>query len=152
MLMVCSGKTKLRRKRGKKNKKGSSSESATSKALKPTGGVKKEDTCRHCGELGHWARNCAKYLKEHKAKGSETSESGIFVIEVNLSISSTWVLDTGCGSHICNDVQGLQMSRILTMGKIDLRVKNGAKVAALRVGAYELVLTSGLVLALDNCY
>ena len=126
--------------------------SATSKALKPKASIKKDEKCHHYRELGHWARNCAKYLKERKAKGSGTYESGIFVIEVNLSISSTWVLDTGCGSHICNDVQGLRRSRILAKGEIDLRVENGAKVVALRVGTYELVLPSGLVLALENCY
>ena len=104
ILMVSSSKTKQRKKRGKKNKKGSSSEPAASKALKPKGGVKKEDKCHRCGELGHWARSCAKDLKERKAKGSGAFESGIFVIEVNLSISSTWVLDTGCGSHICNNM------------------------------------------------
>ena len=121
ILMVSSSKTK-RRKRGKKNKKGSRSESAASDALKPKGGVKKDDKCYYCGKLGHWSRNCAKYLKERKAKGSGTSEEGIFVIEVNLSISSTWVLDTGCGSHICNNVQGLRRSRTLAKGEIDLRV------------------------------
>ena len=103
ILMVGSTKTKPK-KRGKKNKKGSRSEPAASKALKPKGGVGKDDKCFTCGGLGHWSRNCAIYLKEQKAKGSGTSASGIFVIEVNLSIYSTWVLDTDCGSHICNNV------------------------------------------------
>ena len=78
ILMVSSNKTR-RKKRGKKNKKGYGSESAASKALKPKGGVKKDDKCFHCGELGHWSRNCAKYLKERKAKGSTTSDTGILL-------------------------------------------------------------------------
>ena len=40
--------------------------------------------------------------------GVGTSNSGIFVIEINLSTSASWVLDTGCGSHICTNVQGLK--------------------------------------------
>ena len=69
-----------------------------------------------------------------------------------MSTSSSWVLDTGCGSHICNNVQGLRRSRALAKGEIDLRVGNGAKVTALSVGTYDLVLPSGLVLSLENCY
>ena len=68
------------------------------------------------------------------------SDSGIYVIEVNLSTSTSWVLDTGCGSHICINVHELQGSRALTKGEVDLRVGNGAKVAALAVGTYRLSL------------
>ena len=46
-------------------------------------------------------------LKENK--GSKTTSSGIYVIEVNLSTFVSWVLDTGCGSHICVNVQGNQV-------------------------------------------
>ena len=35
---------------------------------------------------------------------------------------------------------------------MDLRIRNGAKVAALAVGTYPLSLPSGLVLELNNCY
>ena len=87
-----------------------------------------------------------------KKKGSETTSSGIYVIEVNLSTSVSWVLDTGCGSHICVNVQGLKKSRSLAKGEVDLRVGNGARVAALAVGTYYLLFPSGLVLELDNCY
>ncbi|KAL8103464.1 hypothetical protein AgCh_027883 [Apium graveolens] len=73
--------------------------------------------CFHCNKLGHWKRNCKIYLAELKKKGSETtaSDSGMFMIEVNMSLGqiSTWVLDTACGSHICNSLQGLKGSRTL---------------------------------------
>ena len=36
-----------------------------------------------------------------------------------MSTSTSWVLDTGCGSHICSDVQGLRTSRALTKGEVD---------------------------------
>ena len=76
----------------------------------------------------------------------------MFVIEVNLSTSASWVLDTGCGSHICTNVQKLNSSRSLAKGEVDLRVGNGAKVAALAVGTYVLTLPTGLIIELENCY
>ena len=98
-------------------------------------------------------QNKRKYLKKFKSKrGSKTSISDIYVIEVNLSTSTSWVLDTGCGSHICTSVHGLKNRRTLAKGEVDLRVGNGAKVAALAVGTYVLTLPSGLSLELDNCY
>ncbi|KAG8474765.1 hypothetical protein CXB51_031711 [Gossypium anomalum] len=113
--------------------------------LKPKGGVSKEGNCFHCGVTGHWKRNCPVYLEEiKKAKASETSASGIYVIDINLSTTTSWVLDTGCASHICTSIQGLQRSRTLARGDVDLRVGNGARVAALAVGTYTLSLPSGL--------
>ena len=49
-------------------------------------------------------------------------------------------------------MQGLKRSRQLKKGEVDLRVGNGAKVAALVVGSYELTFPSGLLLVLDNFY
>ena len=90
--------------------------------------------------------------RSEEEKGSEATSSDIYVIEVNLYTSVSWVLDTGCGSHIYVNVQGLKNSRSLAKGEVDLRVGNGAGVAALGVGTYYLLLPSGLVLELDNCY
>ena len=87
-----------------------------------------------------------------KKKSSKATTSGIYVIEVNLSTSTSWVIDIGCGSHICVKVQGLGSSRSLAKGKVDLRVGNGARVAALAVGVYDLTLPTGLVFQLKNCY
>ncbi|KAG8474922.1 hypothetical protein CXB51_031617 [Gossypium anomalum] len=70
--------------------------------LKPKGGVSKEGNCFHCGVTGHWKLNCPVYLEEiKKAKASGTSASGVYVIDINLSTTTSWVLDIGCGSHIC---------------------------------------------------
>ncbi|XP_056690010.1 uncharacterized protein [Spinacia oleracea] len=76
----------------------------------------------------------------------------INVIEVNLATTTSWVFDTACGSHIIGNVQGLKRSRSLGKGEVDLRVGNGARVAALAVGDYSLRLPSGLILELYNCY
>ena len=115
----------------------------------------KEGICFFCNEPGHWKRNCKLYLDDlKKKKGGETTSSGIHVIELNLSTSDSdsWVLDTGSGVHICTNVQGLKRSRSLAKGEVYLRVGNGARVAALAVGTYDLSLPSGLVLSLENCF
>ena len=58
--------------------------------------------CFHCGQYGHWKRNCKAYLESKKKVACATSTpSGIYVNEVNtVSYGNLWVLDTGCGSHI----------------------------------------------------
>jgi len=75
------------------------------KAKKPK--VAENDPCFGCGEIGHWMRNCPTYLKELKAKRDAGQTSGtIFMIHIDLNVisSNTWVLDTGCGTHICNSL------------------------------------------------
>jgi transposase InsO family protein len=158
MLMIQKGKGKPKgkgkgKKRNKKDFKSTNKPKPSANALKPKGGVAKEGNCFHCGETGHWKRNCKHYLEDlKKQKRSVTSTLGIFVIKVNVTAPTSWVLDTGCGSHICTNVQGLKTSRNLAKGELDLRVGNGAKVAALAVGTYSLDLPSGLVLELKDCY
>ena len=90
--------------KGKPKGKGKSQAKGKGKALKPKGGVAKDATCFHYSQTGHWKRNCKVCLEDLKKKRSETSTSGIYVIEVNLSISSSWVLDTRCAYHICTNV------------------------------------------------
>ena len=73
-----------------------------------------------------------------------STPSGINVIKVNIvSYSNLWVLDTGCGSHICTDMQGLRDGRKLTKGEFDFQVGNGVRVAAFSCGTYVLNLLSG---------
>jgi hypothetical protein len=66
----------------------------------------------HYHKKGHWFKNCKKYLEEQKKKkGSETSVSGINVIEINIAVSSSdsWVFDTGSMIHTCKWLQGLRL-------------------------------------------
>ena len=114
--------------KGKGKRKGVAEVGGTKPAAKPNpppakkAKTSKDAVCFFCQKPGHWRRNCKLYmedLKKKKKKG-EASTSGIFVIGVHLSIPTTWVLDTACGSHICTNVQGLRRSRKLSRGEMDL--------------------------------
>jgi hypothetical protein len=78
----------------------------------------------------------------------------MFMIENYLatSHSSSWVLDIECGFHIYNNNQELKKYRRLLKGEVELRVSNGARVAALAVRTYNLTLPSRMLLELDNFY
>jgi len=68
----------------------------------------------------------------------------MYVIEVNLTVSSSCVLDVDCNSHICNNVYALTDSIMLTAVGSCLRVRNGARVVSLAVGTF--------VLEHENCF
>jgi hypothetical protein len=113
------------------------------------------EECFYYHKKGHWSRNSKKYLEEQKKeKGSETSASGINVIEIIIAISSndSWVFDTGSMIHTCKSLQGLSLTRRFAKGELDVHVGNGAKVAAIAVDTFHLPIPSGLVLELNNCY
>ena len=63
-----------------------------------------DQTCFYCNKKGHWKQNFPKYLQDMK-DGNIASTSGIYVIQINLGFSYSWVLDTDCDSHICGNVQ-----------------------------------------------
>ena len=138
---------------GSKNKK-------KRKITKQKGGVAKKKakemfskgTCFHCGNEGHWKRNCKAYLESKKKVACDAPLSlGIYVIEVNIvSRDNLWLLDTDCGLHICNDMQVLRNNRKLAKGEPDLLVGNGARVVVVAIGTYVLNLPSGLCLILDS--
>ncbi|KAL0347647.1 UNVERIFIED_CONTAM: hypothetical protein Scaly_1780700 [Sesamum calycinum] len=77
----------------------------------------------------------------------------MFVVEVNMvTNSASWVLDTGCGAHICNDLQVLQRSRKLTKDEVVLRLDDGKAVTTEAVGIINLVVSDRVRLELKNCY
>ncbi|KAL0439428.1 UNVERIFIED_CONTAM: hypothetical protein Slati_2425800, partial [Sesamum latifolium] len=94
-------------------------------------------------EKGHWKRECPQLL----------SNPGMFVVEVNMiSNSASWVLDTGCGAHICNDLQVLERSRRLSKDEMILRLGDGKAVAAEAVGSLRLVVSNHIRIDLKDCY
>ncbi|KAL0294058.1 UNVERIFIED_CONTAM: hypothetical protein Sradi_6905100 [Sesamum radiatum] len=64
------------------------------------------DVCMHCYGKGHWKRECSQLL------------------------SNPGMLDTGCGAHICNNLQVLERSRKLSKDEMVLRLGDGKAVAA----------------------
>jgi hypothetical protein len=87
-------------------------------------------------------------------EGSETSASGINVIEINIAVSSSdsWVFDIGLMIHTCKSLQGLSLTRRFAKSELDVRVSNGVNITAIAVGTFHLSLPSGLVLKLNNYY
>ena len=145
VLLIGEGSNPKKRKRNpSKKKKVGEKMPVPPKAEDP----KSKVVCFHCNKVGHWKRNCKVYLAElKKKKGSETatSDSGMFIIEVNMSLNqiSTWVLDTACGSHICNLLQGPRRSRTLEEEEVILLMGNGARVAAEDVESFHLHMPTG---------
>ncbi|KAL0439755.1 UNVERIFIED_CONTAM: hypothetical protein Slati_2458500 [Sesamum latifolium] len=104
---------------------------------------KANDVCMQCQEKGHWKRECPQLL----------SNPDIFVVEVNMiSNSASWVLDTGCGAHICNDLQVLERSRKLSKDEMILRLGDGKAVVAEAVGSLSLVVSNSIRIDLKDCY
>ncbi|KAL0394440.1 UNVERIFIED_CONTAM: hypothetical protein Slati_4410200 [Sesamum latifolium] len=107
----------------------------TRKCKRKVGGSQRSranDVCMHCRGKGHWKRECPQLL----------SNPGMLVIEVNMiTNAASWVLDTGCGAHICNNLQVLERSRKLSKDEMILRLGDGTAVAAEAVGSLSLVVS-----------
>ncbi|GKB25268.1 zinc finger, CCHC-type containing protein [Tanacetum coccineum] len=86
--------------------------------------------------------------KEHLAKNTEC----IFTIELfSFPKSSSWIYDTGCGTHICNTIHGLRGYRKLNKEALNLYVNgNSADVEA--IWSFDIIIPSGMILVLDNCH
>ena len=66
-------------------------------------GKKIKGKCFHCGEKGHWKRNCPKFRVANN-KGMKST----FLLEICLVRNPTdsWCVDSGCTNPICNSLQG----------------------------------------------
>ncbi|GAV61331.1 UBN2_2 domain-containing protein, partial [Cephalotus follicularis] len=102
----------------------------------------------HCGKPGHWKMNCVTFLRSI-GKGMPY----LSYIEVNMNItdSSSWILDSGCGTHICSNLQALTNRRNLEKGEGDLRLADGSIVEAIAIGSVYILLPSGQSLELKHC-
>ncbi|KAL0298144.1 UNVERIFIED_CONTAM: hypothetical protein Sangu_3158300 [Sesamum angustifolium] len=109
---------------------------------------------------GRWKRKKGKgktIITTASCKGALTTAKGkgkgIFVIEVNMiANTASWVLDTGCGAHIYNDLQVLEKSRKLSKDEIILRLGGGKVIAAEAVGSLSLVISDHIQIELKDCY
>ncbi|GKD62752.1 zinc finger, CCHC-type containing protein [Tanacetum coccineum] len=93
--------------------------------------------------------------KDNPAKDAichQCGEVGILTIELYSFPSTSWVYDTGCGTHICTTTQGLRGSRKLKPGALSMYVGDGHRATVEANGEFYLCLPSGLVLILHNCH
>ncbi|KAL0427521.1 UNVERIFIED_CONTAM: hypothetical protein Slati_2926900 [Sesamum latifolium] len=101
------------------------------------------DVFMHCHGKGHWKRECPQLL----------SNPGVFVIEVNMITNvASWVLDTGCGAHICNNLQVMERSRKLSKDEMILRLGDGKTVVAEAVGSLNLVVSDHIRIELKDYF
>ena len=63
--------------------------------------------------------------------------------------TTNWVLDTESPIHICNSLQGLQISRRFKEGERILNVGDGSRVPVLALGVMELCFESCKILLSD---
>ncbi|GJX62116.1 retrotransposon protein, putative, ty1-copia subclass [Tanacetum coccineum] len=93
-----------------------------------------------------------KDLKDGKVE--KGVHSGMYMIELyNTTTSDSWILDTGCGTHICAVLQGLKESRRLKHRELNLIMGNRKITPVTRIGKFELMLKSGVRINLNNyCY
>ncbi|GAV71132.1 UBN2_2 domain-containing protein, partial [Cephalotus follicularis] len=117
--------------------KGSVSSSCKGKGVLIPINTKGRGACFQCGKTGLWKKDCR-----------------MFMIELNLALNSSysWVLDTRCGTNLCNSLQGLRKVRKLGDGDLDLRLGDGSRINAQAVGICDVNLCNGYVLTLDPCY
>ncbi|KAL0439994.1 UNVERIFIED_CONTAM: hypothetical protein Slati_2482400, partial [Sesamum latifolium] len=127
--------------------------SAESAPATPTGKEKEKargsqqsranDVCMHCKGKGHWKRECPQLL----------SNPGMSVTEVNMiTNAASWVLDTGCGAHICYNLQVQERSRKLSKDEMILRLGDGKAVAAKAVGSLSLVVSDHIRIELEDYF
>ncbi|GKB60741.1 zinc finger, CCHC-type containing protein [Tanacetum coccineum] len=85
-------------------------------------------------EVGYWKRNFLSYQAELKKRKNASIAS---TSELYDFPNKTWVYDTGCGTHICNTLQGLRGSRKLKHEALSLYMGNGMRAAVEAIGGGE---------------
>ena len=113
---------------------------------------KAKGNCFHCGNPGHWKRNCRHYLASSKNDKPAEGMANLLVIETNLMDGpfDSWCVDSSTISHICNMLQGFKETRKLNEGEVILKMGTCATVAATAIRTFYLELSSSRTLVLEN--
>ena len=144
-------KCKTKKKKKGKNKVATVATNIQKKA-KPTKGK-----CFHCGEDSHWKRNCPKYLASLPAKSGKAPNQGIMIsclLETCLvgSPPGSWCVDSGSTNHICNMLEGVQLTRQLSDGEMYLIMGDGTSVSVVAIGLVSLYFLNRELLLKDYLY
>ncbi|GAV69348.1 hypothetical protein CFOL_v3_12849, partial [Cephalotus follicularis] len=148
MFLPSSSKTTQNKGGSKKKGKAMKKKKKSIKKEKPQGVV---GACFHCGKQGQWKKDCKEFL----ASTAGASGSGTYMINLHVAsnFSYTWVLDTGCGTNICNSWQGLRSARQLRAEEaVDRRLGDGSRIITRVIGVFDFHLFNGFVISLDPCY
>ncbi|GAV76986.1 zf-CCHC domain-containing protein/UBN2_2 domain-containing protein [Cephalotus follicularis] len=100
-------------------------EASTSEALA-------KGPCFHCGKPGHWKRNYVTFIR---STGKCMPYLSYIEVNMNITDSSSWIFGSGCGTHICSNLQALTDRRNLEKGEGDLRLTDGSIVEAIAIGS-----------------
>ncbi|GAV65901.1 zf-CCHC domain-containing protein/UBN2_2 domain-containing protein, partial [Cephalotus follicularis] len=104
--------------------------------------------CFHYGKPGHWKRNCVTFLR---SIGKCMPYLSYIELNMNISNSSSWILDSRYGTHICSNLQALTDRRNLQKDEGDLRLADGSVVESRAIGSIYILLPSGRSLELKHC-
>ena len=108
--------------KGKKKKKDFTKQDGKQIVLGVTNkGKKTKGKCFHCGNKGHWKRNCPKFRAANN-KGMKCT----FLLEICLVkyLMDSWCVD----SDICNSLQGFQETRKLNERELFPTLADGSRI------------------------
>lgn len=96
-----------------------------------------KDTYMHCGEKGHYQKDCIQFLKWLNKNGKNLVIDEIIFIEEFLYIDyspTTWWIESDATVHVANSLQGFAMRRILARGERRIKVANDKEVEVEAIG------------------
>ena len=115
--------------KGKKGNFKKNNKLVASQRKKPKSGPKPETECFYCKGIGHWKRNCPKYLADKK-DGKVKGILDIHVIDMYFTSvhRNPSVFDTSSVTKISNSKQELQNKQRLVKGEMTMCVGSDSKV------------------------